>query len=385
MKGVFLMMHRDYPAEYVDYLIHFHGHRDFFECHEILEEYWKSQSIRQNCWVALIQLAVGLYHHRRGNFAGAKKMLLSSMNYMDERSIEDLGLNYKELQLLLNQRLKDLEEGQDYTDISLPISDPQLKVHCLEACEIRGVSWDMTSTPDDRELIHRHKMRDRTDVIQERQAQKERKRREFFADIHNIYCIEKDENESDTPIVYLKPTHSLHPAHGLLDLPKDQGAIYAKVELVVKLQENYDPDLLVHQLVKEVAIGINFTLSDEQTEAGRNGHPWLLAKGFKNSSVLSDFFPMTNPKQLDKLHLHLYKNGTELHKDRTQSVLSADLENIIHFVGSQVGLGMCDVIYTGTIAELGFVSQGDRIHMRIKHPDGTFDKAIGPLHIRAQT
>lgn len=34
-----------YPAEYLEYLVYFHADRDYFECHEILEEYWKEQGM----------------------------------------------------------------------------------------------------------------------------------------------------------------------------------------------------------------------------------------------------------------------------------------------------------------------------------------------------
>ncbi|PAD68333.1 hypothetical protein CHH83_14265, partial [Bacillus sp. 7586-K] len=30
-----------YDQEYIDFLVHFHCDRDYFECHEILEEHWK--------------------------------------------------------------------------------------------------------------------------------------------------------------------------------------------------------------------------------------------------------------------------------------------------------------------------------------------------------
>ena len=30
-----------YSQAYIDYLVHFHGDRDYFECHELLEEHWK--------------------------------------------------------------------------------------------------------------------------------------------------------------------------------------------------------------------------------------------------------------------------------------------------------------------------------------------------------
>ncbi|MEH7501602.1 DUF309 domain-containing protein, partial [Neobacillus drentensis] len=28
-----------YPTEYIQFLAHFHGDRDYFECHELLEDY----------------------------------------------------------------------------------------------------------------------------------------------------------------------------------------------------------------------------------------------------------------------------------------------------------------------------------------------------------
>ncbi len=63
-----------YPKAYIDYLVEFHATRDYFECHEILEEYWKEDppKKRKRYWVGFIQLAVALYHHRRQNTAGQK-------------------------------------------------------------------------------------------------------------------------------------------------------------------------------------------------------------------------------------------------------------------------------------------------------------------------
>ncbi|WP_205628902.1 DUF309 domain-containing protein, partial [Acinetobacter baumannii] len=51
-----------YPEALIDYLVYFHADRDFFECHEVLEDYWKSlpKEERSLFWVGLIQIAVGL-------------------------------------------------------------------------------------------------------------------------------------------------------------------------------------------------------------------------------------------------------------------------------------------------------------------------------------
>jgi len=49
---------------------------DYFECHEVLEEAWTPECGPRRLFLqSLIHLAVGLYHHRRGNRAGALRQL----------------------------------------------------------------------------------------------------------------------------------------------------------------------------------------------------------------------------------------------------------------------------------------------------------------------
>ncbi len=85
-----------YPKAYIDYLVEFHATRDYFECHEILEEFWKEDppKKRKRYWVGFIQLAVALYHHRRQNTAGAKRLMANSIRILqaEHRAVEDLGL-----------------------------------------------------------------------------------------------------------------------------------------------------------------------------------------------------------------------------------------------------------------------------------------------------
>ncbi|UZN00489.1 DUF309 domain-containing protein [Lysinibacillus sp. MHQ-1] len=51
--------------------------RIFFECHEVLEEYWKeiAPGDKMHPLVGYVQLATGLYHWRRGNDTGAIRIL----------------------------------------------------------------------------------------------------------------------------------------------------------------------------------------------------------------------------------------------------------------------------------------------------------------------
>ncbi|MEH7124365.1 DUF309 domain-containing protein [Bacillus sp. JJ1532] len=161
-----------YPNEYIDYLIHFHGDRDYFECHEILEEYWKRvhPKNKHSIWVGLILFAVSNYHHRRGNTGGAKRTLSKSIQIFKKNlsQIEKLGLNRGKFLLDLEKRQDDLSKGCQYTSYMFPIMDTSLISSCRDKCTQLGLNWCEDSDLNNKDLIHRHSLRDRSQVIQER-------------------------------------------------------------------------------------------------------------------------------------------------------------------------------------------------------------------------
>ncbi|MEH7107402.1 DUF309 domain-containing protein, partial [Bacillus sp. JJ1764] len=130
-----------YPNEYISYLVHFHGDRDYFECHEILEEYWKNTEPgnKESVWVGLILLAVSCYHHRRGNFAGAVKTLEKAIPIFESKPnmIQQLGLNCHDLNLMLKERLSDIKDRHIYKSLNLPIADTALLQTCVKLTEIK--------------------------------------------------------------------------------------------------------------------------------------------------------------------------------------------------------------------------------------------------------
>ncbi|GHH98130.1 DUF309 domain-containing protein [Neobacillus kokaensis] len=161
-----------YPQEYIEFLIHFHGDRDYFECHEILEDYWKDidPGNKDSIWVGLILLAVSTYHHRRGNFKGAKRTLEKAIKIVQSHNaiLPRLGFKESDFIHLLDSRLRMIESNQTYFSFSLPITDPQLIELCLNTCHQQGFEWGKDSDLTNDHLIHRHKLRDRTSVIEER-------------------------------------------------------------------------------------------------------------------------------------------------------------------------------------------------------------------------
>lgn len=163
-----------FPVAYVSYLVEFHATRDYFECHELLEEYWKEhpEDPLSDTWLGLIQLAVGQYHDRRGNQRGAVKMYTQASDRLQASPLQMLGLDKQSLLEQLNARISGLESEATmiYSDINFQITDEHLVQLCEQQCIERGLVWGITSQLNDDSLIHRHKLRDRSDVIAARQA-----------------------------------------------------------------------------------------------------------------------------------------------------------------------------------------------------------------------
>lgn len=161
-----------HPKEYLQFLVHFHGDRDYFECHEILEDYWKrtDSGNKESIWVGLILLAVSTYHHRRGNFNGAKRTLEKAVNIFSEQegAIAKLGLDGSQLQSLLIERLASIKKAESYQSFNLPICDSKLLDICIKNCEKAGFPWGSGSDMLNCSIIHRHILRDRSSVIEER-------------------------------------------------------------------------------------------------------------------------------------------------------------------------------------------------------------------------
>lgn len=168
-----------YPSSYVDYLVHFHSDRDYFECHELLEEYWKSlpQEGKTSTWVGLIQIAVAQYHHRRNNFTGAQKMLDSAIRILaaEERMEELLGLEKPTLMQLLNERQEMLVQKASYVSFNLPIVDAALLDRCQQLCAERALPFGTPSNLSDDSICHKHLRRDRSDVVAARSQELARK------------------------------------------------------------------------------------------------------------------------------------------------------------------------------------------------------------------
>lgn len=154
-----------YDDAFIKYLAHFHGTRDYFECHEVLEERWKRELPldRDSIWVAFIQLSVALYHQRRDNFYGAEKLLRNSISKftIHKNTISQYGIDPNRLFLLLDKLLTNIIKHEAYYSVTLPLFDAKLLLNVKHTCIELGSVFDTPSDLTDKELIHKHAERHR--------------------------------------------------------------------------------------------------------------------------------------------------------------------------------------------------------------------------------
>ncbi|MGL4642537.1 MAG: DUF309 domain-containing protein, partial [Cetobacterium sp.] len=100
---------------YLKFIQVFQNERDFFGCHEILEDVWVEETkceTRKHVAINLLLISVGLLHWRNKNFKGAVQVLENSLNNYEEVSflIEELGIDSKELKDMIQDTISKIKK-----------------------------------------------------------------------------------------------------------------------------------------------------------------------------------------------------------------------------------------------------------------------------------
>ncbi|SDC23455.1 hypothetical protein SAMN02799630_00870 [Paenibacillus sp. UNCCL117] len=122
-------MQKNYDRLYVLFVYYFNVERDYFECHEVMEELWLEEG-RNILYQGLLQVAVGLYHYRNGNTGGAVKLLSAALEKLDPQPDEALGIDLRglreESRTYLNKLAGLPEKPFAFYDLTIRVLDPLL-------------------------------------------------------------------------------------------------------------------------------------------------------------------------------------------------------------------------------------------------------------------
>lgn len=86
--------------------------REFFECHEVLEEVW-TPTRQPDRWFlqSLIHFAVGFYHHRNNNRVGATRQLRKGITKIQRYLPEWDGVDTQAIERAARDCLEIIESG----------------------------------------------------------------------------------------------------------------------------------------------------------------------------------------------------------------------------------------------------------------------------------
>ena len=82
--------------KFIRFLVLFNRDRDYYECHDVMEELWLEEG-RNRFWQGLLQVAVGLHHYENDNYTGAVKLLRAALEKLDGYAETEAGIDVKRL------------------------------------------------------------------------------------------------------------------------------------------------------------------------------------------------------------------------------------------------------------------------------------------------
>jgi len=183
--------------------------------------------------------------------------------------------------------------------------------------------------------------------------------------------IEELANEKpENPVIFLKPESAILLKKQPFFIPPFSNDIHYEVEILVKINKvgKYIDEKFAHKYYDEIGLGIDFTARDIQNKCKEKGLPWEKAKAFDGSAVISEFVSKEDLGDLTNLKFSLLKNS-ELVQDGNTNAMLWKIDELIAYVSQFFTLKRGDVIFTGTPAGVGKVSENDILVGKIQEKD----------------
>lgn len=164
-------------------------------------------------------------------------------------------------------------------------------------------------------------------------------------------------NEVPTePMIFLKAGSSATLGANEIHLPDWAKDVHHEVELALRFDENLQ--------INEACIALDLTERTKQNQLKSKGHPWTLAKSFKESCPLSNFFPVADLDELKNLNITLKVNGN-IRQNGNTSQMIFELEQLITYVKKHFPVVAGDLLLTGTPSGVGPITHGEILEAQL--------------------
>jgi len=164
------------------------------------------------------------------------------------------------------------------------------------------------------------------------------------------------------PLMFFKPTSAYVTAGQPIKIPIGCKNLQHEVELAIivgRRATKIEPGQ-AWDYVGGYALALDMTARDFQDEAKKQGHPWLLSKGFDTSCPVSDYISKDRLPDPHNVDLWLKVNGALKQKANTKEMIF-DIPTMLSHATQYVTMEPGDLLLTGTPAGVSSLKDGDEI------------------------
>lgn len=158
---------------------------------------------------------------------------------------------------------------------------------------------------------------------------------------------------TESPMIFLK-AGSTAVRGSQFHLPAISSDIHHEIEIALR----FGPDLQFDAF----ALALDLTARDRQTELKSKGHPWTLAKSFRESCPLSTDMNLP-PGPVPRFQFELRVNN-EVRQRGDTNLMVFDCETLRRYVIASFPVVPGDYLLTGTPEGVGPIKAGDRLSAR---------------------
>lgn len=163
-------------------------------------------------------------------------------------------------------------------------------------------------------------------------------------------------------------------------IPKNVN-VHHEIELALIMKSNISnvnpsefsvKDLL--ESIQGVALALDLTARNVQSDAKRAGLPWSIAKGYDTFCPISEMIPLNKLPNInsndfqDSFRLKCFVNG-QLRQDGTSDLMLNSMAKIISTISETISLEPNDIVLTGTPAGVGEIKPNDIIEGQLFYKD----------------
>ena len=187
--------------------------------------------------------------------------------------------------------------------------------------------------------------------------------------VRNIFCIgrnyaahiaELGNRPEEDPVVFIKPTSSLHTPGTPIVLPPHSSDVHYEAELVLLIGKA-GKNIPEEKALKHIAgygLGLDLTARDLQAKAKQGGLPWAVAKGFDCSATVTQFVPAEHIEHPHNIEFQMHLNGQIRQHGDVRKMLFP-IPFIVRYLSQVFTLQEGDLVFTGTPEGVGALKTGD--------------------------